>query len=127
MYITSIYLKRKVGYLQVSLLVMNQKKRHGENVCTLFMSELTLLNKKSHFEHLQLLQLSMMLRFSPAKSDVADDIDAIITPPFKGSNWACTDTPSSRPQLDGSYTEVSVSFLYFKFNCQKLFFCSQCQ
>ena len=51
----------------------------------------------------------MMLRFSPARSDVADDIDSIITPPFKSAHWSTTDTPSTGSKLDGSFTESEVS------------------
>ncbi|KAH3785042.1 hypothetical protein DPMN_163125 [Dreissena polymorpha] len=60
-----------------------------------------------------------MLRFTPAKTSPADDIDSIITPPLKGGHWSLgdsaqstTDTPCTTSGLDGSYTEVSYSRYY---------------
>ncbi|XP_052228863.1 M-phase inducer phosphatase 1-like [Dreissena polymorpha] len=57
--------------------------------------------------------LSEMLRFTPAKTSPADDIDSIITPPLKGGHWSLgdsaqstTDTPCTTSGLDGSYTEI---------------------
>ncbi|XP_060592436.1 M-phase inducer phosphatase 1-like [Ruditapes philippinarum] len=49
-----------------------------------------------------------MLRFTPGKDADVDEIDALMTPPFKGDNWFPVETPTTTgsEDQDMSFTEV---------------------
>jgi hypothetical protein len=52
-----------------------------------------------------------MLRFTPGKNADADEIDSLMTPPFKGDNWFPVETPTTTTgseDQDLSFTEVNI-------------------